>query len=679
MAVERYRRAINSSDRAQYVRRAEDISDMLRLLIAAGSSTTDNHSGQPSIISGNKSLNPHFRHFMAAFSKLVLSSHVAATDCPPPDAEGKCLVEADEVMVGVFSFVQTARNQRGEALPRIKPGFIQGSTAGGSWRGVTAPPVTIVNGTKVPVPVEDPPISMDSALVDKMEELGGIVKPSLRKLEAALSNTESVVTEHQQAIIGLNVINAAQVAFDAIKRYFNLIDNINMVPFNNKSNQSPSFVDFVTHKQRLHDSFADLFLACQGVTASLADEWAAVRGEVLEDRLNFVKIYLKEVESGMRSLDFSTQLLVGEREKIQDPTEEMEIKTEVMRKQSDASYFEPQVRAIHQRTASKQLPRTSTIDGRPQGGASKLAKFFGDDPRQQPQPEPRQQTQLEPPPELPKYLEPDHDTEIVYGQKGQVKGGTLIALVERVTRHDMLDSNFNSTFLLCYPSFTTASDLFGLLVKRFTIQPPPGLKPQEFEEWTDKKQKLIRVRVLSIMKMWLESNWMEANDEKTRELLRKMYTFAKDVMLPQLAGTSQVLALIEVRSKGQDPENKRLILNHSAQPPPPLLPRNMKKLKFLDIDALEFARQLTIIESKSYAKLKANECLSKGWSKPPKDGGPDPAENIRSIIMQSNQLTNWVAEMILTQNEPRKRVIVIKHFISVAEVFSRCPSGYPSC
>src|SRR5205807_2793963 len=109
LAVERYRQAVNAFDRAQYVARAEDVSDMLRLLIAAGSATTDNHSGQPSIIISNKALNPHYRHFMAAFSKLVLSSHVAATDCPPADAESKCLGEADEVMIGVFGFADVAR------------------------------------------------------------------------------------------------------------------------------------------------------------------------------------------------------------------------------------------------------------------------------------------------------------------------------------------------------------------------------------------------------------------------------------------------------------------------------------------------------------------------------------------------------------------------------------------
>lgn len=651
LAVERYRQAINTYDRANYVARAEDISDMLRLLIVAGSATTDNHSGQPSIIMRNTTLNPHFRHFMAAFSKLVLSSHVAATDCPPPDAESKCLAEADEVMVGVFGFADIAKAQREGKLPRLKPGFVHGSQVGINWRGAGvsqsgASPNTSLAADQLPM---DSSIPLELELVDRMDELTGAVKPTLRRLESTLDNSESVVTEYQQGIIGANVISAAQVAFDAIRRYFNLIDSINLTSL---TPQHPTLVDFSTLRQRLHDSFADLFLACQAITAPLADEWTAIRGEPLEERLNSVRIYVKELEGGMSSLNFSTQLLVEERE-IREPRD---IRTEDLRKTepgpSDIS--NRQAGSGHQRSFSRQIPpRAPSAMDRPLllSGRSKIIKVFGEDPPQ----------------ETPWYLECDHDNEVIYGAKGKVKGGTLVALVERASRHDMLDSNLISTFLLTYPSFTSASELFNQLVRRFTVQPPSGLTPADFEVWTERKQKLIRVRVLSILKMWLEQNWMEGLDDAARELLKKMYTFAKDVMLPQLSGTSQVLSLIDTRLRGQEPEVKRMVLNMVSQPPPPILPKHMKKLKFLDIDALEFARQLTIIESKSYGKLKAAECLSKGWSKPP-NGGPDPAENIRAIIMQSNRLTNWVAEMILTQTEVRKRVIVIKHFIAVAEV-----------
>ncbi|KAL7271979.1 cell division cycle-related protein [Rhizina undulata] len=650
LAVERYRHAINTRVRAHYVARAEDISDMLRLLIAAGSSTTDNHSGQPSVISSNKALHPHYRHFMAAFSKLVLSSHVAATDCPPQDAESKCLAEADEVMVGVFDFAKIAREQKGEKLPRLKPGFVHGSHDGGGWRPIGGEP-EVAPSPKIPdmadqSPEVDPTIALNAHLTDRMEELNGVVKPALRRLESTLDITETIVTDQQQAIIGANVISAAYSAFDAIKNYFHIIDNINLAPLL-QTPQSPTLMDFLIHKQRLHDHFADLFLACQSVTAPLADEWTCIRGEPLEDRLNFVRVHIKGVESGISTLNFTTQMLVAERES-QEP--EDDIQTEDLRKAGDTSPIDVPNRGTgHLRRDSR-----PTI---PMSDRLKVERLTGE----------RLTATDKYREEKPWYLECDNDKEIVYNQKQHVKGGTLAALVERVTRHDMLDSNFISTFLLTYQSFTTATELFNELVKRFTIQCPAGLTATDFKIWTEKKQKLIRVRVLSILKIWLEQHWMEGLDDGARDLLKKMYTFAKDVMLPQLSGTNRVMELIETRLEGREPEMKRMVLNMVSQPPPPILPKSLKKLKFLDVDALEFARQLTIIESRSYGKLKPTECLSKGWSKQPVPGCPDPAENIRSIIMQSNRLTNWVAELILGQTEVRKRVIVIKHFIAIAE------------
>ena len=94
----------------------------------------------------------------------------------------------------------------------------------------------------------------------------------------------------------------------------------------------------------------------------------------------------------------------------------------------------------------------------------------------------------------------------------------------------------------------------------------------------------------------------------------------------------------------------------------------MKKLKFLDIDPIEFARQLTIMESRLYAKIRPAECLNKTWQKKLGPDEPDPAANVKALILHSNQLTNWVAEMILTQTDVKKRAIVIKHFVAIADV-----------
>jgi hypothetical protein len=94
------------------------------------------------------------------------------------------------------------------------------------------------------------------------------------------------------------------------------------------------------------------------------------------------------------------------------------------------------------------------------------------------------------------YLNPTYNgpKQILISRDGGVRGGTLPALVERLTMHDQLDSAFVDSFLLTYKSFATIKELFLFLVERFRIAPPEGLTMQELEEWIFKKQRPARVR-----------------------------------------------------------------------------------------------------------------------------------------------------------------------------------------
>lgn len=66
--------------------------------------------------------------------------------------------------------------------------------------------------------------------------------------------------------------------------------------------------------------------------------------------------------------------------------------------------------------------------------------------------------------------------------------------------------------------------------------------------------------------------------------------------------------------------------------PPSLVPRNFRKLKFMDIDPLELARQLTIMDGRLFARITPQECLGKAW---PKQYGSE-APNISAMIDMSN-------------------------------------------
>ncbi|KAF4783024.1 RasGEF domain-containing protein [Colletotrichum scovillei] len=722
-AVDRYRDAITSGNRSEYVARAEDISDHLRLLLAAGSGTTDNHSGQPSIISTNKALYPHFRDMMSKFSKLVISSHIAAADWPNAESVQKCLQEADGVLLGVFSYVEIARQQRGEEIPRLFPGFVIGSSTGGSWQNNglgTRDPIT-ANFLEDEEGVVEPTAILDGKQLERLDELKRMLVFSIRELDKNLVVADKITSPFKHEVIGNNVCLAGGKVLETFKPWIALIESIDLSSLGN-SFQTPQLADFAANKQSLYDNMSDLLLGCQAVAGPLADEWAEVRGEALENRLDYVRQCAKALETNSSHIGFSLQLLseqvqINMQQQVDSRQREDVMQREQLRRGETTPYDRP-----HQRTESRTTPAASRppmitsqsftegeSTGNFRGGDySKVKKILGDDPNPQ--------SNMPPVDDTPEFLKLDHEPDLAWDNKLTppiVKGGTLEALVEQLTRHDKLDSSFNNTFLLTYRSFTTAQDLFKLIVNRFGIQPPEGLSQSDFEAWRDRKQKLIRFRVVNILKSWFDNFWMEEHNEESKQLIRDVYTFARDtVKSTETPGSAPLMAVLDQRLSGQQagarrmvqtlnqntpspimPKNmkklkfldidvtefarqlisgqqagaRRMVQTLNQNTPSPIMPKNMKKLKFLDIDVTEFARQLTIIESRLYGKIKPTECLNKTWQKKVGEGEPEPAPNVKALILHSNQMTNWVAEMILAQMDVKKRVIVIKHFVSVAD------------
>lgn len=680
-AIDRYREAITANHRSEYVARAEDISDHLRLLLAAGSGTTDNHSGQPSIISTNKALYPHFRDMMSKFSKLVISSHIAAADWPNAESVQKCLQEADGVLLGVFSYVEVARQQRGEEIPRLFPGFVIGSTAGGSWQNNGLGPRDPItsNFLEDDEGAIEPSAILDNRLLERLDEMKRMLVSSLRELDKTLAQPESIVTPYRHEVIGNNVCLTGGKVIDTFRPWIATVEAVDLSSLGD-SFQTPQLAELSTYKQSLYDNIADLLLACQAVAGPLADEWSEIRGEALENRLEYVRTCARALETNSSHVQFSLQLL-SEQVQIntrQHPSNRQESRSRdpaprmPLQRGESMPYERP-----HQRSESKTAPirpplitAQSFTEGEPPPGAlrggdySKVKKIFGEDPSPQ-------TVQAE---DTPDFLRLDYEHDVSWDTKTTqpaVKGGSLLALVEQLTRHDKLDSSFNNTFLLTYKSFTSARELFELLVKRFAIQPPEGLSQADFEVWRDQKQKLIRFRVVNILKSWFDSFWMEEYNDESKQLIRDVYDFARDtVKSTETPGSGPLMAVLDQRLSGKDAGARRMIQTLNQSTPSPIMPKNMKKLKFLDIDVTEFARQLSIIESRLYGKIKATECLNKTWQKKIAEGEPEPAPNVKALILHSNQMTNWVAEMILAQMDVKKRVVVIKHFVAVADVCS---------
>jgi hypothetical protein len=277
----------------------------------------------------------------------------------------------------------------------------------------------------------------------------------------------------------------------------------------------------------------------------------------------------------------------------------------------------------------------------------------------------------------------DHDAEVLmrsyahellYNKDGQSVGGTLAALVEKLTsQHAPPDPEYNTTFLLTFRLFTDAVELTEALITRF-----------EYAGDCNTDSSPARLRVYNFFKTWLESHYLVESDAPALDIIHK---FAVGQLSLQFSGPGQRLAELTKKAsqiKANSTANQlvsavgKTCVSLSSDYEKTVIPHanvnreqlylltggaSTKKLTLLDLDFVEIARQLTIIESKRFCAIQSHELLGLEWTK--KNGH---AENVLAMSKFSTNLTNLVVDTILTADQTKKRVGVLKHWIKIAKV-----------
>ncbi|GAA5993217.1 hypothetical protein JCM10908_004513 [Rhodotorula pacifica] len=96
----------------------------------------------------------------------------------------------------------------------------------------------------------------------------------------------------------------------------------------------------------------------------------------------------------------------------------------------------------------------------------------------------------------------------------------------------------------------------------------------------------------------------------------------------------------------------------------------------VELDPLELARQLTIMESRIYCSIRPEELLAAATSGSDTasksslqngDGGSAKAHSVRQMSAMSTRLTGWIAETILNEHDQKRRTGLVKFFIKLGE------------
>jgi hypothetical protein len=275
-----------------------------------------------------------------------------------------------------------------------------------------------------------------------------------------------------------------------------------------------------------------------------------------------------------------------------------------------------------------------------------------------------------------KLLMKTYAHELVFNKEGQVTGGTLPALVERLTTHEATpDATFVSTFYLTFRLFATPLQLTEALIDRF-----------EYAEESPQTSGPIRLRVYNAFKGWLESHWRDQTD---RDALKLIIPFAETRLNAILPSAGSRLLELTNRVSSEGALVPRLVSSMGKTNtaigqyvpadlplPSPIISKGQQSTlqsfktgnvspTILDFDPLELARQLTVKQMNIFCSILPEELLASQWMK---KGGVD-APNVKAMSALSTDLSNMVAETILHHTELKKRAAVIKQWIKIAQQF----------
>ncbi|KAI8371104.1 ras guanine nucleotide exchange factor domain-containing protein [Blakeslea trispora] len=676
-----------------YYKNSIEIVNSIRFMLIA-SSTIDKDS---TYIKANSALRSHHRAMMASMSKLVLTtqtSHTAfSTEEEHRATTNKILSESSELLMMVRNFVNTCQDLK---LPLVHadPQWIEDEEDIYSRR-----PSSSSNR-----------YSLQINLAESLETMGTCIQDSAETIIKCIS---FFLLEREDRKINLSQDDRTSLAALLFTHFRNLSNQTGLflgyldeTDFSGVQ-QYPELNELKAGKQALADGLGLLFYRLQSLTGGSAfdfyenlRETESASGSLFEP-IEQICASVHQLAIKNRSRNSSNASFLG----VPDPktlskkasslnTDESIIPEDIeeedearfyRRKLGDedgetASFFDdngdrvrPSVELMDRHKSELALQsqpplpypmqRSQTAPLTKQAVSSKVKKLLGDEA---PSNSEEVITPAKPATEeRPAFLEYDYGpNDIVFNMEGNVKGGTLPALVERLTLHDYLDMSFINTFLLTYRSFCSSMELMDLLEARYNLKCPEGLDENDAAIWQEKKLKLVRLRVFNVMKSWLESYYYE--DDSV--LLDRLLEFTQTSIRKTLKfSNGQLESLIEKRRATKATENgslKKMILT-LPDPPEPILPKNRRRFKLLDIDALEMARQLTIMDFKFYSAIRPIECLDKAWSI--QDDVNNVAVNIRASIEYCNQVTSWVSDVILSQTDIKKRSVLIKYWVQVAE------------
>lgn len=241
-------------------------------------------------------------------------------------------------------------------------------------------------------------------------------------------------------------------------------------------------------------------------------------------------------------------------------------------------------------------------------------------------------------------------TDVVYAADNTIRAASLDTLIRLLPSSD---ANYIDTFLMTYRAFCTADELFVRMVDLWELAS---------QHDSNETLKVFRIKFMNVIIKWIEKHGVDFDDNSLMKLSRFLDAQAADGAISSTT-KDKIAKLIKHKLERT---SKKVLHSTGVNAPTPIQPpQDLEELDLTELDPLEVARQITLMDEQAYKSIAASECMNQAWNKPAICNEVSP--NIIKMIGRFNATSNWAARIIVTEQNSRKRKSIITRVIKLAQ------------
>jgi len=165
----------------------------------------------------------------------------------------------------------------------------------------------------------------------------------------------------------------------------------------------------------------------------------------------------------------------------------------------------------------------------------------------------------------------------------------------------------------------------------------------------------VRLRIFNVLGKWIEHYWFDFETDP-------QCTTTATQFLDRIVPTSGAVAKnvkTKLDRKVQATNRKIVIVEQNC--PKPVIDKDPRLITLLACEAIEVARQITLMTWETWAAIKPWECIGLAWTK---KGGK--AEHVELMTKNFNYFSGWVTTTLITTPSKDMRVKFCKKFLDIA-------------